>query len=309
MTCSLFGAELLVLICSRECKGTVGCYVSTVLVYYLFMSAYLWMNVMSYDVCKTFRSTQIRSNSHRLYIKYSVYAFGLPALMAAIAVMVDLLAPDSIVSPGFGDFWFSNRGGLLLFFIGPALVIFLANVAMLAVSMYDIYTHQKSTKFGSAAIRKSRSGKEGESFIKQTPVPSKNEPITEASKLNQIQVKIKENLDRIKIDKARLVLYSKLALIMGVPWVFAVFDDLSVVCQYIFNILNSLQGVFIFVTFDCKSKIMAAVCEKFGWHSAAEYLGSTSSNTATSSGGGKGSTKRSLSNKTSSTVGKLSSTS
>ena len=290
MTCSLFWAEFLLLICSVECSSVVGCYISTIIVYYLFMAAFFWMNVMSYDVCKSFRGIKIRSNSHRLYIKYAIYSFVGPAVLVSIAILVDQVAPEAKVSPGFGDkgFWFSNKGGLILFFIAPTELIFLVNIGMLVVTIYDIHNTQKQTKVASSK-RIGKNKNETDKFLTDNTTIEDNS--TEATTLNQIQEKIKEGIDRMRLDKARLVLCTKLALIMGIPWFFALFDELSVICKYIFNILNSLQGLFIFLAFDCKSKIFGSVCKRLGWESIAQTF-ETSSTGATQESSLSNSSKR-----------------
>ena len=278
MVFSLFWAELLLLICSQECNSVTGCYISTVLVYYLFMNAFFWMNVMSYDICKTFHSTSIRDNSLRKYRKFALYAYGVPLILATIAVIVDLAAPDIDISPGFGDngFWFANRGGLLLFFVGPTELLFLCNMAMLVVSIYNIYQHQKHSRFARINHKKNKKDTKKEKELKAESVDlmaSQNEVGNEdPSKLDKFQEKLKSGISKITIDKERLILYTKLALIVGVPWFFAFFDHLSVVFDYIFNILNSLQGLLIFIAFDCKAKIWIDVCERLGFDNLAKSL-------------------------------------
>ncbi|XP_018008952.1 uncharacterized protein LOC108666559 [Hyalella azteca] len=283
MACSLFWAELLLVICPAACHDKIGCYVSTIIVYLCFLSAFFWMNVMSFDVCKTFRTTQIRSNSHRLYIKYATYAFGAPVVLASIAILVNEIAPESAMAPGFGvnGFWFSNQGGLRLFFCGPALLIFVANIVMLSVSIYDIFNHHKASRF--AAMKKDKKDKlkktGTDANVDENTMLNQSKSMNDASTLNQIQVKIKDGLDKIKIEKDRLILYLKLALIMGAPWIFAFFQEVSLFCKYAFNILNSLQGLFIFIAFDCKPKLIKEVCEKLGWHAISDSLFTTSSAT------------------------------
>ena len=104
---------------------------------------------MSYDICKTFHSTSVRDNSLRKYRFYALYAYGAPLLMVIISVIIDLAAPEANVSPGFGDngFWFANRGGLILFFVGPTELLFFCNMAMLVVKIYNIFQHQKNSRF------------------------------------------------------------------------------------------------------------------------------------------------------------------
>ena len=277
MVFSLFWAELLLLICSQGCNSVTGCYISTLLVYYLFMNAFFWMNVMSYDICKTFHSTSIRDNSLRKYRKYALYAYGVPLITATIAVIVDLAAPDVNISPGFGGngFWFANPKGLLLFFIGPTELLFLCNMAMLIMSIYNIYQHQKYTRFVRMNWEKNGRNMDDEGSkveISDMMAPKSGGDKEDQSKLEQIQEKVKARILKLTIDKERLILNTKLAVIVGLPWLFAVFHHVSLVFDYIFNILNSLQGLLIFIAFDCKIKIWIDVCERLGFDNLAQSL-------------------------------------
>ena len=59
-------------------------------------------------------------------------------------------------------------------------------------------------------------------------------------------------------EKARLLLYVKLAVIQGLTWstgFMAILTGWSV-SWYIFTVFNGLQGVFIFIFFDMKQKVL-----------------------------------------------------
>ena len=256
MSMCLFWGSLLLIISSHFCSGTAGCYVSTVLVFYLLLCSFFWMNVMSYDICKTFRKTQLRGNSNKMYLKYAAYAFIFPFLWVTITVIVDLSLPlANSFSPGFSNnqFWFGSKASVITYFAVPSEVIFLANLTMFSISIYDIFQHQKKTQI----IKDSKT--QGNK-IKSDAQPKKF-TATEATNLNDFQTKMKDGIDKMSVDIKQLKLNCKLALIMGIPWVFAPFDEISEICKYLFNILNSLQGVFIFIAFDCNRKVFHNVVE------------------------------------------------
>ena len=130
MTIALFIAETSFVFGANFCTDHVSCYIMTIIVYYFFLVAFLWMNVISFDICKTFHSQSMKYESNRTYLRYFFYAWGLPVLITLCAIMIDLLAPQSSVAPGFADygFWFSNAWGLLMFFIIPVELIFIFNM-------------------------------------------------------------------------------------------------------------------------------------------------------------------------------------
>ena len=74
-----------------------------VLVYYCFLAAFFWMNVMSVDIWRTFSGSKFRgSDGLRTHRKYAVYAWGTAALLALAALTVDLCTEDGAVKPSFG---------------------------------------------------------------------------------------------------------------------------------------------------------------------------------------------------------------
>merc|ERR1719259_950914 len=99
MTMCLFFALFIFITGANMCSTFVSCYVLTVFDYFAFMSAYLWMNVISLDICKTFLSPNIRSHSMERFSKYCLYAFGMSVILTLCALMVDQLAPTSGVTP------------------------------------------------------------------------------------------------------------------------------------------------------------------------------------------------------------------
>jgi hypothetical protein len=60
-----------------------------------------------------------------------------------------------------------------------------------------------------------------------------------------------------KEDKLNLILYIKLALIMGLTWVLAFIwiGTKNIVMEYLFIVFNSLQGAFIFIAFVCRRNV------------------------------------------------------
>ena len=89
-----------------------------VVVYYCFLAAFFWMNVMSVDIWRTFSGSTLRgSDGLRTHRKYAVYAWGSAALLALAALTVDLSTEDGAVKPSFGTgqvtvrcgSWFENQ--------------------------------------------------------------------------------------------------------------------------------------------------------------------------------------------------------
>ena len=250
MSFALFSAEIIFVFAANLCHDYLTCYILTLIVYYFFLAAFLWMNVISFDICKTFLSPNLRSHSSQTFIKYSLYAWGVALVVVLCALMVDQLAAESQVAPGFAikGFWFANIGGLLMFFVIPVEILFSANLIMFVISIIEIRKQKQFSKFASTSVS------DRTKYVKQEGTLKSDR--ADSNKLHKIITgKVKTTLADHEKHIKMLKLDASLAVLMGVPWIFAILVNVSVVFEYMFNIVNSLQGVFIFVAFDCKSKV------------------------------------------------------
>lgn len=247
LTVSLFVAEFFFLFGANLCVEYINCYILTIIVYFSFLAGFLWMNVISFDICKTFLSPNTPSHSGRTFLKYSAYAWGVALTFTLCAIMVDQLASESKVAPGFADrgFWISKTGGLLLFFVIPVEILFVFNLVMLVKSANSIRKQKKINKVATSSVRSKTST--------SSSMTQKYE--LDEGKLHKIITdKVKKSLEDHADDIEMLKLIVSLAILMGIPWIFSVFINVSIVFEYLFNIFNSLQGVFIFLAFDCRQK-------------------------------------------------------
>ncbi|XP_018024443.1 uncharacterized protein LOC108680181 [Hyalella azteca] len=290
MSCALFFAETFFVFGANLCRTVGGCYTLSAVVYYFFMAAFFWMNVISFDICKTFHTRGLRSHELRSFTRYSLYAWGLPAVMLLCAITVDMAAEDSIVAPAFAayGFWFGTLGGLLLFFVVPVEIIFFLNVVMLIMSASKI---RKQKKMGKMAAVSSKRGK-------YKPEKTLETDEKESRKIyHLITGKMKKTVGDQEENIKKLKLYASLAVLMGVPWIFATLVSFSVVFDYLFNIITSLQGVFIFLAFDCKKVVWRNLNARLSGHtivsgtSSGGYTRSTSSSRTNSSSSGNRKTK------------------
>jgi hypothetical protein len=71
--------------------------------YFCFLAAFFWMNVMSVDIWRTFSRSTLRGNGgSKTHMKYAAYAWGTSALLALVALAVDICTEDGAVKPSFG---------------------------------------------------------------------------------------------------------------------------------------------------------------------------------------------------------------
>ncbi|XP_027229337.2 G-protein coupled receptor Mth2 [Penaeus vannamei] len=223
LSVSLLGAYVSFILSVFADTSTTECYVFAVLIYYLFLMSFSWMNVLGFDVFYTFRRSRVRSGEQwKRFLVYSAYGWVLPACAVAAVVAVDQTRPPGFPPeflPSLGQHlcWFGRRKALLAFFGAPLIASIIMNVALFVAT--------------TASITKTR-----QSEMRKT---SPSEP------------------------KKEFLLYLRLAVLMGITWITVVvasYLELEVL-WYVFILLNTLQGVFIFLAFTCRVKVWEAIAQ------------------------------------------------
>ncbi|XP_033117729.1 uncharacterized protein LOC117117527 [Anneissia japonica] len=213
---SLFCALLLTLIQGNFTKWTTFCEIVAVILHYLWLVCFLWMNAMAFELFRTFRFLRASSRSERSqkksYIIYFIYSWGIPTAYVGVIVGIRFCDCTSL-NLMYGDdsvCWIQDEVASFFVFGIPLAVILIPNLILFVATIRGIREASKST----AAV----------SYNK-----SKRKQLAE-----------------------EMVIYIRISTVMGLSWAFgflASFVD-HVVLWYLFTILNSLQGVFIFLAFN-----------------------------------------------------------
>ncbi|KAK3876133.1 hypothetical protein Pcinc_019042 [Petrolisthes cinctipes] len=298
LTLSLFATEFTFAGFFNFNSNYVGCVIIGIVLYYFLSCAFLWMNVMSIDICRTFHSQTYKIKSRRVFIQYSIYAWSVPLFGAIVAGIVDQLSPaDSFFTPQFGTSvcWFNNAWGLFVFFTFPSGLVILANMIFYGRSVFSIYKQMKSGEMASSTVRrnnsfdknKGKTEKERDRFLKYSLTKKNGDYSSSPRCAERIRERIQRRLHAQKKQQVRLLLYCKLALTMGLTWVFAFVSmhTRSIICEYLFLVFNGLQGTFIFICFDMKKKVWEElrweIGKRFNMSVASGSFGSSSSTTKT----------------------------
>ncbi|ROT74550.1 G-protein coupled receptor Mth2 [Penaeus vannamei] len=223
LSVSLLGAYVSYILSVFAETSTTECYVFAVLIYYLFLTSFSWMNVLGFDVFYTFRRSRVRSGEQwKRFLVYSAYGWVLPACAVAAVVAVDQTRPPGFPPeflPSLGQHlcWFGRRKALLAFFGAPLIASIIMNVALFVATTVSI-------------------AKTMQSEVRKT---SPSEP------------------------KKEFLLYLRLAVLMGITWITSVVASYleEEVLWYVFILLNTLQGVFIFLAFTCRTKVWEAIAQ------------------------------------------------
>lgn len=215
-----------------------SCYILGFLTHYFYLSFFSWSNVMAYDLYRMFSVLSSDKKSKRAvidddlemknirFIKYSMYAWFLPLIICLLLVVKQFISKNS--SYGFKSCFISEPISLLVFFVIPIAIILLSNIFFLLKSIISIKNVDKMTS----------------KFLKKDQENESSAAVTTASDRKKL-VKTNNN------EKKRLILFLKLFILTGMTWILGLISSFhkNSVIWYIFIVLNSLQGLFIFVSF------------------------------------------------------------
>ena len=203
-------------------KLIIPCFISGILTHYFYLVFFLWSNIMAFDLFKMFtkKSPKNIQNDSKLFVKYLTMAWLLPIVL----IIILLLKNYQKLSYGFYQCFISTNIDLLIFFVVPIVVILSMNLVFLVVSI--------KTVAGVDLLKKK--------YIKN-PVPT-----ISFSGIKSIQ---DQNL-----LKNRLILFLKLFILTGMTWIIgiisALINDRYSFMWYVYIVLNSLQGLFIFCSYS-----------------------------------------------------------
>ncbi|KAH7976115.1 hypothetical protein HPB52_008674 [Rhipicephalus sanguineus] len=118
---------------------TLACAIGAALVHYGFLSTFCWTCALSFDICSSLTNLTLSSNRESVPVTYSAFSCGLPLIIVASAVTVDLVLPGSALSPRYGRLvcWIGSFWGLVVYFLVPVAILLLCCFAFyLRVVLY-----------------------------------------------------------------------------------------------------------------------------------------------------------------------------
>ena len=118
--------------------------------YYSSISMFLWMTIMSFDLCTTFVREEIpqQSNKKIRFIIYSVIGWGSGLVLVVFLFIFENFLPlDSDLNPGVGtgSCFISKQGNKILYLVHfPILVMMIINISFFIITIvFLIRTHKK----------------------------------------------------------------------------------------------------------------------------------------------------------------------
>ncbi|XP_033115248.1 uncharacterized protein LOC117115519 isoform X2 [Anneissia japonica] len=213
---ALFCSLLLTLIQSNFIQWLNGCRAVAAILHYLWLVCFLWMNSIAFELFLTFRFFRVTSRSvraqHKTFNQYFLYSWGIPAVFVGVIVAISSCECTGL-NVVYGDetvCWIRDEVASFYVFGIPLAVILLPNLILFVATITGI----RESKSASERVIKGKS--------KQTQLMEE------------------------------MIIYIRISTVMGLSWFFGFLASFlgHVVLWYIFIILNSLQGFFVFIAFN-----------------------------------------------------------
>ena len=235
LTIILFINNLLLLTGVRETQNQLACTTVAIMVHFFNLSGFFWMNIMTFDLYKTFGRKQRLKHAlknkmapFRQYVRYSVYAWGCPAVIVFVCLIINFCdcSPFKI---GYGEHFSCTISYPLAFLVMigvPLAFTMSANIAMFVRTVCVLHKSREARE-----LARNATNQNSQSDIK---------------------------------------LAMKMSTVMGFSWFFsaiAVFLNgaglSGTIVWYIFIIFNSLQGTFLSVTFVFNKRVYGLYEKRF----------------------------------------------
>ena len=198
-----------------------ACTAAAVLLAYVFLAAFIWMNVIAVDTWLVFKPSAAYSRADdegRSLILHYLLGWGIPLLLVTVSTGMNYSDVDERFVPEFGGSrcWYTQRYAMLIYFGVPIALSIILNITLYIWTSINLH---KAFKSGTHVI---------------------------------------------KTKKYHFEIYVRLFILMGITWIFgfiSAFTD-EIVIDFIFVILTSLQGLFLFISFVCNKRVLSEIRKK-----------------------------------------------
>ncbi|XP_037811126.1 G-protein coupled receptor Mth2-like [Lucilia sericata] len=207
--------------------GFLSCFIMGYTAYFFYLSLYLWLSVLCYDISKSFNNINAELNlrkNRKKFIIYSLYVWLSAGLATAIGILLELLPNvDEAYKTGIGlkmCFINSEKSSAIFYLYGPSLLILLFNLVIFIRLIAMIY----KTRRDAARLMRNRN-----------------------------------------IYKQNALVILRLSLILGIPWIFEILSVWNRI-EFLFVIADfiiAIQGFLTFVLFVMRPKVLCLIKNRF----------------------------------------------
>ncbi|CAF1313338.1 unnamed protein product [Adineta ricciae] len=249
LSISLFIGQITFISMSNLTGNYSLCFASAIFIHYFYLSSFFWLLIISLNICSTFHHQQTvqttKSTKINLHlIAYNVIVWCLTGIIILTACLIQFTHPQSSFSPAYASIFcsISRANAMIVFFLLPIGCILVAVAVLFIKTLLAIYRSHRIAKFA-------------------------NNPATPSSTR----------------DTNMTFVYVRLASLMGIQWILLVIA-LAIGQTWswvIFEIVNSLPGVFICFGFLFSKRVWKILKDKLSMKLIARRQ-SSRSNTTTS---------------------------
>ncbi|CAF3381093.1 unnamed protein product [Rotaria socialis] len=222
LSISIFIGQLTFISTSDLVQYSSFCFTSAIFIHYFYLSSFFWLLIIAIQIHSTFNYQLIRrENNHKekyRLIAYNILVWCSTGIIILIACLIQFTNPDSNFSPNYGYVFcsISKSNAMILFFLVPIGCLLLIIAVLFIKTILAIHHSHKMAQIA----------------------------IASSSALNN-------NYNN------HIFIYTRLASLMGLQWILLV---IALIIQQtwswiIFEIINSLPGVFICFGFLCSQRL------------------------------------------------------
>ena len=152
LSISLLVAQLLLLLGVDKTANKAVCLTLTLFMHFAWLAVFFWANVLSFDLACTFGGKFSKKGSESItrFLKYSLYAWGTPAIVVGISTVVHFTASIDGNTENVYDTksscWLRQGLSTLFGYCVPMLCILLGNGCLFVYTIFGIQRTRSATK-------------------------------------------------------------------------------------------------------------------------------------------------------------------
>ncbi|KAH7952016.1 hypothetical protein HPB52_016868 [Rhipicephalus sanguineus] len=150
LSVTLFWTHLFFLLANSLAVFEPYCAVFAPLLHFGFLSTFFWTSVLSFDIWKNVVTARLSSRKRSGLVVYGFIAWGVPALVVSVGILLDRVAPNFPLSPTYGRYscWIGSSLNQFVFFTMPMTLLLLFDIGLYV----HIVVHVRKTAKRAAAF-------------------------------------------------------------------------------------------------------------------------------------------------------------
>ncbi|KAL1441604.1 hypothetical protein MTO96_008564 [Rhipicephalus appendiculatus] len=150
LSVTLFWTHLIFLLADSLDVFKPYCTVFAPILHFGFLSTFFWTSVLSFDIWKNVVTARLSSSKRSGLMAYGLIAWGVPALVVSVGILLDQVAPHIALSPKYGRYscWIGSNWNQFVFLTIPMTLLLLFDIGLYV----HIVVHVRKTAKRAAAF-------------------------------------------------------------------------------------------------------------------------------------------------------------